>query len=73
VEVGNHVQPGQVLFSIVPDTVYINANFKETQLTDVRPGQRVTIRVDVLPRSAPRGALRGGEAWRDHPLADKSW
>jgi membrane fusion protein, multidrug efflux system len=49
VEVGNYVQPGQVLFSIVPDTVYVTANFKETQLTDVRPGQRVTIQVDAFP------------------------
>jgi membrane fusion protein, multidrug efflux system len=49
VEVGNYVQPGQVLLSIVPDTLYITANFKETQLTDVRPGQRATIRVDAFP------------------------
>ena len=38
-----------MLFSIVPDTLYITANYKETQLTDVRPGQRVTIRVDAFP------------------------
>ena len=44
VEAGNYVQPGQTLFSVVPDTLYITANFKETQLTDVRPGQRATIR-----------------------------
>jgi membrane fusion protein, multidrug efflux system len=49
VETGNYVQPGQTLFSIVPDTLYITANFKETQLTDVRPGQRATIRVDAFP------------------------
>jgi membrane fusion protein, multidrug efflux system len=49
VEVGNYVQPGQVLFSIVPDTLYITANYKETQLTGVRPGQRATIRVDAFP------------------------
>jgi membrane fusion protein, multidrug efflux system len=49
VEVGNYVQPGQTLFSIVPDSVYITANFKETQLTNVRPGQRATIRVDAFP------------------------
>jgi membrane fusion protein, multidrug efflux system len=49
VEAGNYVQPGQVLFSVVPDTLYITANFKETQLTDVRPGQRVAIRVDAFP------------------------
>jgi membrane fusion protein (multidrug efflux system) len=49
VEAGNYVQPGQTLFSIVPATLYITANFKETQLTDVRPGQHVTIRVDAFP------------------------
>jgi membrane fusion protein, multidrug efflux system len=49
VEVGNYVQPGQTLFSIVPDTLYITANFKETELTNVRPGQRATIRVDAFP------------------------
>jgi membrane fusion protein, multidrug efflux system len=49
VEEGNYVQPGQVLLSIVPDTLYITANFKETQLTGVRPGQRATIRVDAFP------------------------
>jgi len=49
VEVGNYVQPGQVLLSIVPDTLYVTANFEETQLTRVRPGQRTTIRVDAFP------------------------
>jgi membrane fusion protein, multidrug efflux system len=48
VEVGNYVQPGQVLFSIVPDALYVTANFKETQLTNVRPGQHVTLRVDAF-------------------------
>jgi len=49
VEVGNYVQPGQVLFSIVPDDPYVTANFKETELTNVRPGQRATVRVDAFP------------------------
>ncbi len=49
VEVGNYVQPGQVLFSVVPDDLYITANFKETQLSGVRPGQRVTVGVDAFP------------------------
>ncbi len=57
VEVGNYVQPGQVLFSIVPDTLYITANYKETQLTDVRPGQRVTIRVDAFPKLRLQGRV----------------
>src|SRR5262245_24570839 len=42
VVVGMNVQPGQQLLSIVPlEDVWITANFKETQLRDIRPGQRV--------------------------------
>jgi membrane fusion protein (multidrug efflux system) len=57
VEVGNYVQPGQVLFSVVPDELYITANFKETQLTDVRPGQRVAVRVDAFPNLRLQGRV----------------
>ena len=57
VEVGNYVQPGQVLFSVVPDELYITANFKETQLTDVRPGQRVMVRVDAFPSLRLQGRV----------------
>jgi membrane fusion protein, multidrug efflux system len=49
VEVGNYVQPGQVLFSIVPNTLYVTANYKETQLTGVRPGRPATVWVDAFP------------------------
>ncbi len=49
VEVGNFVQPGQTLFSIVPETRYIIANYKETQITRMRPGQPVSIAVDGFP------------------------
>jgi len=50
VEVGNQVQAGQPLMSVVPlNDVWIVANYKETQLTDVRPGQRVEVRVDTYP------------------------
>lgn len=55
VEIGNFVQPGQVLFSAVPDVLYVTANYKETQLTDVRPGQSVDIRVDAFPALDLRG------------------
>jgi membrane fusion protein, multidrug efflux system len=48
-EAGNYVQPGQLLFSVVPDRVYIVANYKETQLTHVRPGQPATVTVDAFP------------------------
>jgi membrane fusion protein (multidrug efflux system) len=48
VEVGQYVSPGQLLMTLVPlDRVYITANFKETQLAPVRPGQRVTIYADT--------------------------
>jgi membrane fusion protein, multidrug efflux system len=50
VEVGQTVQPGQPLLAIVDlSSVWIVANFKETQLTDVRAGQRATISVDTHP------------------------
>jgi membrane fusion protein (multidrug efflux system) len=49
VEEGAYVQVGQTLFSIVPDQVWVIANFKETQLTQVRPGQKVTLKVDTYP------------------------
>ena len=45
---GQVVQPGQPLLAIVAiDDVWITANFKETQLTNMRPGQRATIDVDA--------------------------
>jgi membrane fusion protein (multidrug efflux system) len=48
VEVGQVIQPGQPLMALIPlDTVWITANFKETQLRDMHPGQPVTIRVDA--------------------------
>lgn len=55
VEAGNYVQPGQLLLSVVPDKLYIIANYKETQLTLVRPGQAVSIRVDAFPQLRLRG------------------
>lgn len=51
VEVGHRVQPGQSLLAIVPlDDVWITANFKETQLKRMHPGQPVTVRVDSFGR-----------------------
>ncbi len=47
VEPGNRIQPGQSLLSIVPiDDIWITANFKETQLRRMHPGEPVTIHVD---------------------------
>jgi membrane fusion protein, multidrug efflux system len=51
VELGHRVQPGQGLLVIVPlDDIWITANFKETQLKRMRPGQSVSIRVDTFGR-----------------------
>jgi membrane fusion protein, multidrug efflux system len=48
IQVGDLVQPGQRLASLVPlDAVYVDANFKETQLADLHPGQPVSISVDA--------------------------
>jgi membrane fusion protein (multidrug efflux system) len=50
VEAGAYVQVGQALLTIVPEDVWITANFKETQLDDMRPGQPVKIEVDAYPQ-----------------------
>ncbi len=50
VEMGNYVTPGQQIFSIVSPEVWVTANFKETQLTWIRPGQKATIEVDAYPQ-----------------------
>ena len=48
-QVGDYVQPGQRLASLVPlDAVYVDANFKETQLAKLKPGQPVKIAVDSM-------------------------
>lgn len=48
VQLGDRVSPGQLLLTIVPlDQVYITANFKETQLAGVHPGQRAVIQADM--------------------------
>lgn len=49
VEVGAYVNVGQPLLVLVTDQMFVVANFKETQLTHMRPGQPATIRVDAYP------------------------
>ncbi|MFT4115871.1 HlyD family secretion protein [Bradyrhizobium sp.] len=46
---GTFVTAGQSLMMFVPDEVWIVANYKETQLNDMRPGQPVDIRIDAYP------------------------
>jgi len=52
------IQPGQPLMTIVSlDPVWITANFKETQLEDMRPGQRVTVKVDAYGGTTLTGKI----------------
>ncbi len=56
VHVGNRIQPGEPLMALVPvDRLYVTANFKETQLTDVRVGQPADIQADIYPGFVYRG------------------
>jgi membrane fusion protein (multidrug efflux system) len=58
VRVGQYVQPGTRLMTIVPmQDVYLQANFKETQIGLMRPGQPATIHVDALPGTALHGTV----------------
>lgn len=57
VQVGQNVQPGQDLMSVVPlHEIWVTANFKETQLENMRPGQPVKVKVDTY----------GGRKWDGH-------
>lgn len=49
VEQGNYVQIGQPLFAVVPQQMWIVANFKENQLTNMHKGQKVTVSIDTYP------------------------
>lgn len=57
VEIGNYVQPGQILFSLVEPELWVVANFKETQLTLMREGQAVDVEVDALSGPALHGRV----------------
>jgi membrane fusion protein (multidrug efflux system) len=57
VQPGNFVQAGQVLMALVSDRIWVVANFKETQLTHMRPGQPVELRIDAYPRQKFRGRV----------------
>src|SRR5581483_5630281 len=57
-QVGQSVKPGTQLLSIVPlPHVYVTANFKETQLTWMRPGQEADITVDAFPDRVLKGRV----------------
>ena len=50
VEAGNQIQPAQPLMAVIPlNDIWVVANYKETQLKNVRPGQRAEMKVDTYP------------------------
>ena len=58
VEVGNQIKAGQPLMAVVPlDDIWVVANYKETQLENVRPGQKVRIEVDSYPDEKFTGSV----------------
>ena len=58
VQTGDYVQTGQRLASLVPlADVYVTANFKETQVAHLKPGQPVAISVDALPEHTIQGTV----------------
>jgi membrane fusion protein (multidrug efflux system) len=57
-QVGNLVQPGTRLMALVPlDASYVDANFKETQLANVKAGQKVDVAVDALDGKVVEGVV----------------
>jgi membrane fusion protein, multidrug efflux system len=57
VQTGNRVSVGQALMAVVEDNVWIEANFKETQLERIRVGQPVDIKIDALPHYRFKGRV----------------
>lgn len=58
IQIGQLVQPGQNMFAIVNDSsIYVTANFKETQLSGLKPGQPVEIDVDAYPNQKFQGVV----------------
>jgi membrane fusion protein (multidrug efflux system) len=57
VQLGHYILPGQALLALVPKDVWVTANFKETQLTYMKPGQPVELRVDAYPNKKFKGKV----------------
>lgn len=49
VEIGQRVEVGQALMAVVPTEYWVTANFKETQLAQMKPGQKVEVHIDAIP------------------------
>ena len=59
---GDYVQPGQAVMALVPENVWVIANFKETALGDMHVGQPVTITIDAYPGKTFHGHVQSIQA-----------
>ena len=57
IEKGSFVSAGGPLFAVVPDKIWIVANFKENQVGQMRPGQNVSIKIDAYPHIKFKGKV----------------
>ncbi len=57
VGVGSNVQPGEPLLAIVAPQVWVTANFKETEIADLKPGQTADVTLDAYPGLQLKGRL----------------
>src|SRR6202012_1941420 len=57
IQLGQLVQAGTPLFSVVHKDIYVTANFKETQLSDIKIGQKVDIHVDAFEKQTIPGTI----------------
>lgn len=57
VELGNYIQTAHPILSIVPNDFYIIANFKETQIANMKAGQKVIIKIDTHGRKTFKGKV----------------
>ena len=58
VNLGSYVQPGTQMMALVPEHLYVTANYKETQLGDIRVGAKVDLTVDAYPDVAFEGTVQ---------------
>lgn len=62
VELGNYITPGQALLAVVQKPLWVTANFKETQLARMRPGQAVALYIDAFPAARLTGHVDSFQA-----------
>ena len=62
IEQGVFVRRGQPVFAVVPEEVWVVANFKENQITNMKVGQEVEIKVDTYPNKKFKGKIESIQA-----------